>query len=66
MADQNYSDTCIFCRLAKGLVRADIIFQDDDVIAYNSALGDGREPQRFAWPDLAGLQSRRPAGRNHG
>jgi histidine triad (HIT) family protein len=35
MADQNYSDTCIFCRLAKGLVRADIIFQDDAVIAFN-------------------------------
>ncbi|HET6313423.1 MAG TPA: histidine triad nucleotide-binding protein [Chloroflexia bacterium] len=35
MGDQNYSDTCIFCRLAKGLVRADIIFEDDAVIAFN-------------------------------
>jgi histidine triad (HIT) family protein len=33
MSDQ-YVDTCIFCRLAKGLVRAEIILQDDKIIAF--------------------------------
>ena len=35
MTDQNYADTCIFCRLSKGLVRADIVFQDGAVLAFN-------------------------------
>jgi histidine triad (HIT) family protein len=30
----NSVDTCIFCRLAKGLVRAEIILQDDKIIAF--------------------------------
>ena len=34
MADQNYADTCIFCKLAKGLVRADIVLQNEAVIAF--------------------------------
>lgn len=29
-----YVDTCIFCRLAKGMVKAEIIMQDDRVIAF--------------------------------
>ena len=28
------ADTCIFCKLAKGQVRAEIVFQDDQVIAF--------------------------------
>jgi histidine triad (HIT) family protein len=28
------ADTCIFCKLAKGQVRAEILFQDDKVIAF--------------------------------
>ncbi len=35
MDNPGYVDTCIFCKLVKGLVRADIIFQDDAVIAFN-------------------------------
>lgn len=35
MLDQNYADTCIFCKLSKGLVRADIVYQDDTVVAFN-------------------------------
>src|SRR5215210_1147903 len=35
MADPNYEETCIFCKLAKGLVRADIVFQDEAVLAFN-------------------------------
>jgi len=35
MDNQGYIETCIFCKLAKGLVRADIIFQDNAVIAFN-------------------------------
>ncbi len=31
---QNYNDTCIFCKLAKGMVRAEIILQDDRIIAF--------------------------------
>jgi histidine triad (HIT) family protein len=33
MSDE-YVDTCVFCRLAKGLVRAEIILQDDKIIAF--------------------------------
>ena len=33
MSDE-YVDTCVFCRLAKGLVRAEIVLQDDKVIAF--------------------------------
>jgi histidine triad (HIT) family protein len=33
MSDE-YIDTCVFCRLAKGLVRAEIILQDDKIIAF--------------------------------
>jgi histidine triad (HIT) family protein len=33
MSDE-YTDTCIFCRLAKGLVRAEIILQDEKIIAF--------------------------------
>ena len=29
-----YSDTCVFCKVAKGLVRADIIFRDEEVVAF--------------------------------
>src|SRR5690348_614578 len=28
-------DTCIFCKVAKGLVRADIVYQDEAVVAFN-------------------------------
>lgn len=34
MGDQSYQETCVFCRLAKGLVRADVLFQDDKVVAF--------------------------------
>lgn len=34
MNEQGYTETCVFCRLAKGLVRADIVFQDDAIIAF--------------------------------
>lgn len=27
-------DTCVFCRLAKGMVRADIVYEDDKVVAF--------------------------------
>lgn len=27
-------DTCVFCKLAKGTVRADIVYQDDKVVAF--------------------------------
>ncbi|MGA7733231.1 MAG: histidine triad nucleotide-binding protein [Chloroflexia bacterium] len=30
----NAVDTCIFCKLAKGQVRAEIILQDDKIIAF--------------------------------
>jgi histidine triad (HIT) family protein len=30
----NAIDTCIFCKLAKGQVRAEIILQDDKIIAF--------------------------------
>jgi histidine triad (HIT) family protein len=29
-----YNETCIFCKLAKGMVRAEIILQDDRIIAF--------------------------------
>jgi histidine triad (HIT) family protein len=29
-----YVDTCIFCKLANGLVRAEIVLQDDRIIAF--------------------------------
>ena len=38
MSDRNiqpeYVDTCVFCKVSKGLVRADVILQDDQVIAF--------------------------------
>src|SRR4051812_8613124 len=38
MGDQNsavqYSDTCVFCKVGKGLVKADIVFQDDQIVAF--------------------------------
>lgn len=34
MDSQGYVDTCVFCKLAKGLVRAEIIFEDDQVMAF--------------------------------
>lgn len=27
-------DTCVFCKLAKGMVRADIVYEDDKVVAF--------------------------------
>lgn len=33
--DNEVVDTCVFCRLAKGLVRADIIYEDLHVLAFN-------------------------------
>jgi histidine triad (HIT) family protein len=29
-----FNETCIFCKLAKGMVRAEIILQDDRIIAF--------------------------------
>ena len=29
-----YSDTCVFCKVAKGIVRADIIYRDEEVVAF--------------------------------
>ncbi len=29
-----YSDTCVFCKVAKGLVKADIVHQDAQVVAF--------------------------------
>jgi len=34
-SNSHFVDTCVFCRLAKGLVRGDIVFQDDAVVAFN-------------------------------
>jgi histidine triad (HIT) family protein len=38
MSDQvsgpEYVDTCVFCKVAKGLVRADIVYKDDAVVAF--------------------------------
>ena len=34
MSDEGYTETCVFCKLARGLVRADIVYQDDRVIAF--------------------------------
>src|SRR3954470_8777358 len=30
----DYIETCIFCKLSKGMVRAEILLQDDKVIAF--------------------------------
>lgn len=32
--DPGYVDTCMFCRVAKGLVRADVVYQDGQVVAF--------------------------------
>ena len=34
MNDSQYSDTCVFCKLAKGLVKADIVYQDEELVAF--------------------------------
>jgi len=34
MSDQSYSDTCVFCKVGKGLVRADIVLQGDDIVVF--------------------------------
>ena len=38
MSNQNsntlYSDTCVFCKVAKGLVRADIVLRNEEVVAF--------------------------------
>jgi histidine triad (HIT) family protein len=34
MTDQGYVDTCIFCKVAKKLVRAEIVFEDEAVVAF--------------------------------
>jgi histidine triad (HIT) family protein len=38
MSDQTskaiYSDTCVFCKVAKGLVRADIVLRNEEVVAF--------------------------------
>ena len=34
MSEQNYTDTCVFCKVVKGLVRADIVYQDEAVLAF--------------------------------
>jgi histidine triad (HIT) family protein len=31
---EGYTETCVFCKLAHGLVRADIVYQDERVIAF--------------------------------
>lgn len=33
MSDQAI-DTCVFCKLAKGMLRADILYEDDKVLAF--------------------------------
>ena len=33
MTDQGYVDNCIFCKVAKKLVRAEIVFEDEAVVA---------------------------------
>lgn len=35
MSEQSYNETCIFCKVAKGLVRADIVHQDDRIVAFH-------------------------------
>ncbi len=34
MDGQSYADTCVFCKVANGLVRADIVLQREGVIAF--------------------------------
>ena|SRR5438132_13673077 len=38
MTDQTtgprYVDTCVFCKVAKGTVRADIIYEDTEIVAF--------------------------------
>ncbi len=34
MSDQEYTDTCVFCKVVKGLVRAEIVYQDEAVLAF--------------------------------
>jgi histidine triad (HIT) family protein len=34
MSDQGYVDTCIFCKVAKKLVRAEIVYEDEAVVAF--------------------------------
>ena len=38
MTDQffqpHYSDTCVFCKVAKGTVRADIVYEDAQLVAF--------------------------------
>ena len=34
MNEQGYSDTCVFCKVVKGMVKADIVYQDDAVVAF--------------------------------
>ena len=34
MVDRGYVDTCIFCKVAKGLVRAEIVHEDNAVVAF--------------------------------
>jgi histidine triad (HIT) family protein len=29
-----YSDTCIFCKVSKGLVKADVVYQDSEILAF--------------------------------
>lgn len=34
MSDHEYLDTCIFCKVARGLVRADIVLEDPYVVVF--------------------------------
>ncbi len=34
MNGQDYVDTCVFCKVAKGLVRADIVYEREGVVAF--------------------------------
>src|SRR4051812_36856193 len=29
-----YTETCVFCKVANGLVRADVVYQDEAVVAF--------------------------------
>ena len=33
-AQPGYVETCIFCKVAKGLVRADVVYQDSELLAF--------------------------------
>ncbi len=35
MDSQGYVETCVFCKVVKGLVRAEVLYQDDMVMAFN-------------------------------